>query len=341
MLDLKRLGHVIALVEERHFARAAERVHLSQPAFSRSIQSIERDVGMRLFDRETGDVKPTAAGAFLAERARTLLFDARSLQRDTALYRDSQLGDTAFGVGPFPAATLLPAVAIALRQRYPAIGVRVEVNNWQLLLERLLAEDIEFFVADVRDLPQDRRIEVWSLGRQPAHFYVRGGHPLVGRECTCAEAWRFGMGTIRLPSAMRQLLSRLLGLPHGRELPVAMECDDISLLRTLALCTDTVIAVADAAVREEVAAGRLVRLSMQDLPAVYADMGIVALANRTPSPMAQRAIACIRDVATSTNPAAPTAQRSLSTAGAATADGSRVEMPTAPARTAQSRVPPG
>ena len=78
-MDLKRLGHLVALADECHFARAAERVHLSQPAFSRSIQTIESDLGMRLFDRESGQVKPTPAGAFLIERARRLLFDARCL----------------------------------------------------------------------------------------------------------------------------------------------------------------------------------------------------------------------------------------------------------------------
>src|SRR3954463_12987035 len=105
VVDLKRLGHLVALADECHFARAAARVHLSQPAFSRSIQLLEDQVGMRLFDRETGNVQATPAGLFLADRARKLLFDARNLQRDTELYRDASLGDTAFGAGPFPAAT--------------------------------------------------------------------------------------------------------------------------------------------------------------------------------------------------------------------------------------------
>src|SRR5262245_11269729 len=181
MVDLKRLGHLVALADECHFARAAERVHLSQPAFSRSIQSIERDLGMRLFDRESGDVKATPAGAFLIERARRLLFDARCLQRDAMLYRDSQLGDTAFGAGPFPAATIMPTVVLTLRQQYPGVGLRLETSNARLLFERLLAEDIEFFVADVRDLPADPMLQVQSLGRHPAHLFVRSGHPLAGR----------------------------------------------------------------------------------------------------------------------------------------------------------------
>ena len=105
---------------------------------------------------------------------------------------------------------------------------------------------------------------------------------------------------------MKGLIARLIGLPAG-ELPVlALECDDMALLRTLALSTDTVIAASDAGLRDDVQAGSLVRLAIEDLPHVYAEMGVVTLVNRTPSPMAQRAIACVQEVAGSVNvPAEP------------------------------------
>lgn len=301
MVDLKRLRHLVALADECHFARAAERVHLSQPAFSRSIQSVERDLGMRLFDREVGDVKPTPAGVFLVERARRLLFDARCLDRDAALYRDSGLGDTAFGAGPFPGATIMPRVMVELRRLYPKIGLRLELNNARLLLDRLLAEDVEFFVADVRDLPPGAKIEVLSLGRQAAHLYVRSGHPLAQQPCRFADAWRYGIGATRLPGPLRVLIARLIGLPAGEVPVLAVECDDVTLLRTLALSTDTVIAGSEPGLRDDVRAGLLARLEVKDLPAVYSEMGVVTLVNRTPSPMAQRAIACVQEIATTVN----------------------------------------
>jgi DNA-binding transcriptional LysR family regulator len=302
-VDLKRLGHLVALADECHFARAAARAHLSQPAFSRSIQSIESDLGMRLFDRESGSVKPTPAGAFLIERARRLLFDARCLQRDAMLYRESELGDTAFGAGPFPAVTIMPTVILKLRRQYPGVGLRLESSNGQLLLERLLAEDIEFFVADVRDLPADPALQVQPLGRHTAHLFARGGHPLAGRPCTFAQAWEFGFATGWLPAPMKALVGRLIGLPPGTDPVLAVQCDDMTLLRTLALATDTVIASSDAWLRNDVRAGTLVRLDVTDLPPVYSEMGIVTLLNRTPSPMAQRAIASVQEVAQAINDA--------------------------------------
>lgn len=301
MVELRRLQHLLALADERHFGRAAERVHLSQPAFSRSIQAIESDVGMRLFDREIGDVRPTPAGDFLIERARRLLFDARCLRRDVELFRDSGLGNTAFGVGPYPAATLMPGVLAAFRRRYPGVGLRVEINNWHLLHERLHAEDIEFFVSDVRDLPADPALEIRSLGRQPGSLYVRRDHPLAQRECSLAEAWSHGVAATRLPVAVKAALAGLLGRPAGEAAALALECDDTSLLKRVALETDTVLASSDAAVRDEVDAGALLRLRVRGLPALYVQMGLVALRSRTLSPTAQRVIAELEKLAAEVN----------------------------------------
>ena len=163
-MDLRRLNHVVALADTLHFARAAEAAHLSQPAFSRSIQAIESDLGIRLFDRDVGDVRPTPAGEFVIERARKLLFEARCLQRDVDLYRDSRLGDTPFGVGPLLTATLMPRALVALRRQHPQVALRMEVGNWVQLLESLRTENIEFFAADVRDMPRDAALDIQLIG---------------------------------------------------------------------------------------------------------------------------------------------------------------------------------
>jgi len=296
-MDLRRLEHLVALAEERHFGRAANRVHLSQPAFSRSIQAIESDLDLRLFDRATGDVRPTPAGVFLIGRARRLLFDARGLHRDVELFRESGLGDAAIGAGPLPAVTLLPGVVAEFRRQYPRVGLRVEVNNVRQLLERLLAEDIEFFVADMRDLPGDPALAVGALGHQHGGFYVRAGHPLAARACTLAEAWSFGVATIRLPQAVTRALAGLLGLPAGEALVPALESDDVSLLKSVALTTDTVLASTDAAARDEMATGTLRRLQVSDLPPLYAQMGVARLRDRSLSPTAQRLIRSIEALA--------------------------------------------
>jgi DNA-binding transcriptional LysR family regulator len=296
MVNMNRLGHLLLLAEERHFGRAAERAFLSQPAFSRSIQSLEGELGMRLFDRETSDVCPTRAGEFVIERAKRLLFDARSLERDIALYKETRMGDLAFGTGPFPAAALLHHVVPELRRSYPDVSLRIEVLNWALLYERLLKEDIEFFVADLRDLPADPRIEVMPLGRLSAGFFVRAQHPLAGRLCTLQEVWPYGVATVKLPSSVLAELSRLMDLPRGASFRQAIQCDDYSLLKTLLLSTDTAVAVPEGGVAPELATGQAVRLQVKNLSQDYAKAAIVSLAHRTLSPMAHQVIRIFQDL---------------------------------------------
>ncbi|WP_323151315.1 LysR family transcriptional regulator [Pseudomonas glycinae] len=285
-MDLKRLSHLLALADERHFGRAAERVHLSQPALSRSIQALESETGQRLFDRDTGDVRPTPAGEFLIGRARRLLFDARSLERDMALYSDRQLGSLAFGVGPFPAAMLMHQVVPRLRLDHPAVTLRVEVNNWQILEARLRAEAIEFFVADIRNFTAESDLLIRSLGQASAGFFVRPEHPLAAHKVTMGELEGYGIATTRLPEVVKLETARTLGIPTRQALPIVLECDDVALLKTVAGSTDTILGVIHGAVAEDIRAGRLIELHVVDRPGFHSEIGVVSLQGRSLSPTA-------------------------------------------------------
>ena len=286
-MDLRRWAHVVAVADCRSFVRASEQVHLSQPALTRSIQAAEAELGLLLFDRGTQEVVPTPAGEFIVARARRLVFDNRCLERDIALYRSLELGDTAFGVGPFPAATFLAPLLASMRREFPAINLRVEISNWQLLLVRLREEDIEFFVADTRDLPANDLLQVRALRHEPGGFYVRSGHALAGRKpVTLQQVWAQGVASVRLPTGVQAVIARLLGEAASTELSVALECDDVQTLKEVALACDLVLAAPHAAVEAEVAAGTLHPLVVAGLPPLYSDMGVVTLRGRTPSPMA-------------------------------------------------------
>ncbi|MDM0078718.1 LysR family transcriptional regulator [Variovorax sp. J2P1-59] len=287
-MDLKRWTHVVAVADRRSFIRAAEQVHLSQPALTRSIQAAEAELGLQLFDRGTQEVGLTPAGEFVVARARQLVFNSRCLERDVELYRSRDLGDTAFGAGPFPAATFLSPLLAAMRCEFPGISLRVEISNWQLLLKRLLEEDIEFFIADTRDLPSDPNLYVRALRGEPGGLYVRAGHPLtVRKSVTLQQLWTHGVLSVRLPAEVRATLSRLLGLGSSAELSLALECDDVQVLKDVALACDSVLAVPHAAVAQEVAAGKLYPLEVTSLPPLSSEMGVVTLRGRTPSPMAE------------------------------------------------------
>ena len=241
-MDLKRMQHVIALADERNFRLAADRVHLTQPAFSRSIQAAEEEWGMKLFDRGgRGGVVCTAAGIHVVDRIRRVVDDWRSLERDIVLYRDQEIGDLAMGMGPYVAATLLGPLLLDLRNRHPGVKLRVQVNNPAVLVQYVYREEHDFFFGDTRYARNDPALDVTPVGGQVGGFYVRTGHPLLStRPLLTADVGAFGLVTSRLPEQVQAILCKLMGCTLEEGLPIAVECDDVQLLKTLALGTDSV-----------------------------------------------------------------------------------------------------
>ena len=290
-MDLKRLKHLVALAEARNFGRAAVQCHLTQSAFSRSIQAAEDEYGLQLFDRGTLEVTCTDAGAFVVERARKLLFENRCLERDVSLYRERLIGDLSFGVGPYPAATMVPPLLTEIRTHHPGVCVRVEVNNADYLAAHLRAEELDFYMADVRNVVAAADLSVSRVAKLSGGFYVRSGHPLLAKaNITAASLVPFGIASVRVPEVVQLGLGALMGLGEGKRLPLAVECDDLSLLKSLAMSTDTVIGCVDAGSAQDVAQKRLVRLEVVDVPPQFADMAIVSLKGRSYSLMAQFAV---------------------------------------------------
>lgn len=156
-----------------------------------------------------------------------------------------------------------------------------------MLAHDLRAEELEFFVADTRDLPADPDLVVRPLTRLHAGFFVRTGHPLAALSTvSLADLWRYGMLSVRVPAAVQQQLARLLSLPEGVPPPLALECDDIHTLLQVALTSDSVLAAPRDAVASALDTDQLVPLHVAGVPPLFSEMGVVTLRGRSPSPMA-------------------------------------------------------
>ncbi len=178
-MDLRKLRHLVVLSEELNFARAARKVHLTQSALSRSIQSLEEELwraknsfGPRLLH---GVVALTAMiGRQVLKRARELLTNAANLQHEVILMQRRELGNVKLGAGPFPGATFLPSILAELARDHPRLCIEVEINNWEYLMQHLHDEHIEFFIADVRAIVAvDRKIAIQRFARQYGGFFCR------------------------------------------------------------------------------------------------------------------------------------------------------------------------
>src|ERR671910_795599 len=129
MLELRQLRHLVALARCLNYVRAADELCITQPTLSRSIQSLERKLGVRLFDRDRGGVALTPQGRSFAERATFLLTDADDLERESKLSAAGDSGRIRFGMVPMPARALLQPVLSERLNIAPAVTCEVVVRD--------------------------------------------------------------------------------------------------------------------------------------------------------------------------------------------------------------------
>jgi DNA-binding transcriptional LysR family regulator len=310
-MSVRRLSHVVALAEERSFARAAERVHLSQPALSRSIQAIEEELGLRLFDRAARGVAITHAGKMVVERARRVLFEAKRLARDVELLKSHEAGEVRMALGPYPTMVLMPDLLVEFARRHPAVEMKVEVNQGVQMVDMLLAEQVDFLVMDRRVLPDNPALAVKRMKRNEGGWFARAGHPLARGGPVPANALRdYPLASVPLPPFMRAAMHRLMKIRSHEKIGVQLECNDLQVLKSFVEQTDALFFATSVTVRRELAAGTLERIDVHDAPQMSLDVAVVVLAERTLSPAGEVALALAEELLANAHDAAPPRRRS-------------------------------
>lgn len=156
-MDLRQLKYFIAVVEERSFTRAAERLHISQPPLSRQIQQLEDELGVQLLERNSRPLRPTDAGRFFHARAvRTI----EQIQEMTLMTQRIAKMDRRLVVGFVPTTMYgaLPRIARVFRARNPHTELVLVEQTTVQQMEALVAGKIDVGFGRIRlDAPQVRR----------------------------------------------------------------------------------------------------------------------------------------------------------------------------------------
>jgi DNA-binding transcriptional LysR family regulator len=163
-VELRHLRYFVAVAEELHFSRAAEKLHIAQPPLSQQIRQLEQTLGVRLFERNHHSVLLTNAGQVFLEEARRILE-----QVENALLRvqNAQQGlvgwlDIGFVNSATATDTIIPDVLAVYRQRFPAVEVRLSEMYLQEQLQALQMQHIQVgFAASLhQDIPTEFDSEV-------------------------------------------------------------------------------------------------------------------------------------------------------------------------------------
>ncbi len=175
-LDLRLVEYFVAVAEELHFGRAAERLHLAQPSLSQQIRRLENLLGVTLLERNSRSVHMTPAGETLLREGRALLSQARHATRETLAAGAPQLTVGFYGSA---ATDLLSEVLREFRARHPALAVSLRELPLSGIDDIL---DGEVNLAFTRLLPEQTELEVRVILEEPRVVALARGHPLAGRE---------------------------------------------------------------------------------------------------------------------------------------------------------------
>lgn len=264
-VQLRHLRCLVAVAQERHLARAAERLSLSQPAMSKTLAELEALAGTRLVERgeagRRGIQRFTVAGEQLLAHALRVLeavdAGAQALRPDGG----ERVERLRVGALPSVAPTLLVDALLALRERMPALQVEVRTGVNAVLFDALRAGELDLVCGRMSDPQRMAGLSFELLCAEPLAIVVRPAHPLARAASPSVQDVMahplvvYSEGTI----PRHHTESLLSGL--GLRLPAThMQTLDLAVARALVLRSEAVWFTPAGAVRDELLSGALVRL---------------------------------------------------------------------------------
>jgi DNA-binding transcriptional LysR family regulator len=213
-VELRHLRYFVAVAEECHFGRAAERLHMAQPPLSQQIRQFEGALGVELFRRTTRKVELTPAGALLLERARRILGDVEIAAVDVGRAERGELGRLAVGFTGSATYELLPRLAAALRSELP--GVELELHGEMLTpaqVEALLAGTLD--VGLLRPPVGSPDLAVHVIRRESLVAVLPSDHPAARRR-SVRLADLAGEPFVSYPSHFRSVVHDAVEMACGK-----------------------------------------------------------------------------------------------------------------------------
>jgi len=175
-MELRQLLYAIKIAEEKSFSKAAEQLHLAQPSLSQQIIKLEKELGVRLFERETSPLRPTYAGERFLETAHKILDLIEQLRKEMEDVGTLGGGSLSIGTLPITGAHIMPLVLPVFKEKYPGIEIKL-IEETTANLELLTARGSTDM--SILSLPiQESNLEWEEILKEEICLAVPGNHPL-------------------------------------------------------------------------------------------------------------------------------------------------------------------
>lgn len=180
-MDLRQLEYFLAAVEQRSLGRAAEVMHISQPAISKAIRRLELQLGVPLLARLPRGVEPTQYGEVLALRGTSIRQALTRVEEELRAMKAGQTGKVTVGVGSSMRLQLLPEAILQLGKDHPRVEVKVVSKLHDGLLPDVRRGDIEYALCQLAAPEPDDDLAEIPLYADSICPTVRIGHPLLAK----------------------------------------------------------------------------------------------------------------------------------------------------------------
>jgi len=296
-MKLQDLHVLMTVVQAGGMGKAAERLHLTQPAVSRSIAALEKALGVRLLDRRRQGVEATEYGRALIDGGAAMFDDLRQAVQNIEFLADPTTGSVRIGCSQFLTTTLVSAVVDQLSQRYPSIVFDIAAANEEMLRRELIDRNVDFLIARKLGRIADDRLEFEMLYDDSFGIVTGVKNPLVRRRQVelidlMNEAWVLPRPATVPGSIFAQAFQTI-----GHNYPRTTIFTEHQELRVNLLASGRFLSIFSASILRFHAKRAELRVLPVDLALARVPVGIVTLRNRTLSPVAKLFIEHARKIA--------------------------------------------
>jgi len=297
-IKISQLRHAVILARQGNFHLAAEQLQITQAGLSRSIQSLEAGLSVKLLDRLGSGTEPTPIGRLVVERGAEIVSNLDDLEREVRLTMGLEAGSLAVGAGPYPMAlAVMPALARLLAER-PKLKVRAKQHDWLSVTAAVVHHDVDIAIAEVSHAKELDQLETTVIGEHQLYFFARSGHPLFEKDTVSFdEAVRFPIVGTPVPERVAPHFSGKQSTTYrsspGAVLRPSVEVDDLQDGITIVTGSDVLLAAPFSIVKNALDRG-LLRAVPLIVPWFRLSYGLIYVRHRSLSPAAQKFVELVK-----------------------------------------------
>lgn len=265
-MNLRQLEHFVAVFEQKNLSKAAEAIPLSQPALTRSVRTLEEQVGVELFLRHARGATPTAAGERLYHHAKSILAECARAKRD-ALQSDQEIaGTVAIGIGSLFASHIIDSMVARFCEKHGQARLRVQQGFFEELVNMLEIGEIEVAFVNLPLLSLPENMEFEPLLQVHSSVFASSTHELANTDdVDINKLSRAKWATVSQPHALEVLDSLFISEGVAAPQP-AIQTNSLTLIKSLVQSSEFVCLLPDHMFSGELNSGEVVRLPTSTTP---------------------------------------------------------------------------